>query len=160
MIVFCDVDGVLNFHQAHPNGYCGTYPECVKQFNRILDEFPDLKLVISSAWRYLVYSGSMNITGLENLFLSHGLNCRHKILDVTRKDLDENDSRENQIMEYVDRYKLNKWIVIDDLDLKIDNFFRTNGEVGLTKQDADAIICILQTSKMAQILRERFFKCS
>lgn len=145
MILFCDIDGILNGHQAHPNGYCGTYPECVKQFNHILDEFPDLKLVISSAWRYLVHNGCMTLLGFENMLLTHGVKCRGRIVGITRKDFEERiDPRENQIMDWVKIHKPSQWLVIDDLDLRMDNFFWTDGEVGLTEQDACEIIHIIR----------------
>jgi hypothetical protein len=148
MIIFLDIDGVLNSHQPHPNGYCGISPECTQRFNSILNEFPDIRLVISSSWRYLVHSGSMTIEGLENLFLSHGLWFRDKIEGITRKDkeidIDEWDSREEQIMEYVNAAGLKRWIVIDDLPLEINNFYRTNGEIGLTDIDMCNIKLILE----------------
>ena len=105
MIVFLDIDGVLNSHKPHPNGYCGISPECAQRFNHILDKFPDVKLVISSSWRYLVHSGSMTIIGLENLFLSHGLNFKGRIEGITREDIEIDDGvydpREIQIIDYI-----------------------------------------------------------
>lgn len=149
MIIFLDIDGVLNSHQPHPNGYCGISPECAQRFNKILKAFPYVNLVISSSWRYLVHSGSMTVTGLENLFLSHGLNFRGRIEGITRKDklinIDDSiyDPREVQIMDYVNSNSIRQWLVIDDLDLNIDNFYRTDGEVGLTDEDVKNLISTL-----------------
>lgn len=151
MIIFLDIDGVLNSHSPHPNGYCGISPECAQRFNRILEEFPYAKLVISSSWRYLVHNGSMTITGLENLFLSHGLNFRGKIEGITRKDIEIDDGvydpREIQIMDYINCNSLRQWLIIDDLELNIPNFYRTNGETGLTDEDTDNIISILREKR-------------
>jgi len=149
MIIFLDIDGVLNGHKPHPNGYCGISPECAKRFNTILETFPYVNLVISSSWRYLVHSGSMTIIGLENLFLSHGLNVRGRIAGITRKDrlinIDDSvyDPREEQIRDYIRHNSVKDWLVIDDLDLDIDNFYKTNGETGLSNMDAGNIMHIL-----------------
>lgn len=147
MIIFLDIDGVLNSHKPHPNGYCGISPECAQRFNKILEAFPYVNLVISSSWRYLVHNGSMTIIGLENLFLSHGLNFRDKIDGLTAKDTQVGlggwNSREEQIMDYVNSNSISQWSVIDDLDLNIDNFYRTDGEVGLTDEDTINILDML-----------------
>jgi hypothetical protein len=45
IVIFLDIDGVLNGHQKHENGYCGIYPECVTRFNRLLDAVPNAMVV-------------------------------------------------------------------------------------------------------------------
>lgn len=140
MILFLDIDGVLNGHRAHENGYCGTYPECVAVFNDILEHFPEISIIVSSAWRYLVLNECMTIKGFENMMLTHGLKCRNKFIGVTVSD-EALPTRENQILNYVG----DSWLAIDDLplDLPDTNFYRTNGETGLTKEDGDKIKNIL-----------------
>lgn len=48
-VLFLDIDGVLNSHTKLANGYCGIEPKQVEMLNCLLDDIPDLKLVISSA---------------------------------------------------------------------------------------------------------------
>ena len=133
--IFLDIDGVLNDHAKHVNGYCGIKSSCVEILNCILYA-TDAKLIISSAWRYLVHNGSMTLTGFENLLLSHGVNCYQKVHGVTRKDVSvEVCDRGEQIAEYVREHNIEKYVVLDDLDLGISRaghpFCRTNGRTGL-----------------------------
>jgi hypothetical protein len=143
IVIFLDIDGVLNGHQKHENGYCGIYPECVTRFNRLLDAVPDAMVVVSSAWRYLVHCDSMTVTGFENLLLTHGVKCQRRIFAVTRRDHETNDRRENQISEWVERYSPDKWVVLDDLYLDLPQLVQTNGEIGLTDSDINEALDVL-----------------
>ena len=71
-LVFLDVDGVLNDHKPHPNGYCAMVPDCVAWLSYVLLCVPDARIVLSSAWRYIVLSGDMSLKGFEYLLLIHG----------------------------------------------------------------------------------------
>jgi hypothetical protein len=143
MILFLDIDGVLNGHRAHENGYCGTYPSCVAVFNDILEHFPEIPIVVSSAWRYLVLNKCMTIKGFENMMLTHGLKCRGRFEGITVSD-EVFSTREYQILDYVGDSK-SEWLAIDDLPLALPdtNFYRTNGETGLTEEDGSKIKNIL-----------------
>lgn len=66
-ILFLDIDGVLNNHEKLESGYCGISQPQAHHLNLILDTFPDLKLVISSAWRYMTFRGDMTLRGFEML---------------------------------------------------------------------------------------------
>jgi hypothetical protein len=143
-VIFIDIDGVLNDHTRLSNGYCGIKSECVENMNLILDTVLDLNIVISSAWRYMIPK-SMTLTGFEYLLLVCGINCRGRISGHTRHDNDEEDTRGSQISDYLNEHTdIEKYIVVDDMDLNLtslgDNFLQTNGNVGLTKQDAERII--------------------
>ena len=141
-VLFLDIDGVLNSHTKLANGYCGIEPKQVEMLNCLLDDIPDLKLVISSAWRYLVLNDSMSVVGFENLLLTHGIKCLDRVIDVLPKDypLEEypNGGRERLIEKWIfDRYRLDgraldARAVVDDLPLEIANFVRTNGEIGMS----------------------------
>ena len=145
-LIFLDIDGVLNGHESHGNGYCGTRPDCVARFNRILSA-TGAAIVVSSAWRYLVLSGSMTIVGLENLLLSHGVDCREKIRDVTRPDVGD-EMRGLQISLWLKSRKFppDAYVVLDDMDdisAYGHPFVRTESKTGLTDEDADRAIAIL-----------------
>lgn len=155
MIIFLDIDGVLNGHTRFPNGYCGTRWECVEQFNRILAE-TGADVVVSSAWRYLVLSGSMTLKGLENLLLSHGVDCLGKVVGVTSSDEDIPD-RGLQVRHWMNEHgDGRRCVVLDDggeRDGKWSDLgLRTCGhpvvwtlsKVGLTRHLADEVIWLLR----------------
>ena len=128
--IFLDIDGVLNNHTPLNNGYCGIDRERAILFNGLLY---DSELVISSAWRYLVLNKYMTILGFENLLLTHGLKCHNKVKNITRQDRYIGEPREEQIKDYIILHKIKDYVVLDDLDLKIDNFYKVNN--GLTEED-------------------------
>lgn len=144
-IIFLDIDGVLNDHSPMCNGYCGIKAECVEQLNRILATAPDAKIVVHSAWRYLLYDGDLPIRFFENLLLSHGVDCLNRLHGRTRWDSvgGHEADRVSQIREYVIDHGVECFAVLDDLDLQMENFVRTDGSRGLTRDDADRAICIL-----------------
>jgi hypothetical protein len=150
--IYLDVDGVLNDHKPHPNGYCGTHAVCVARLNRLLQEVPDAQLVISSAWRYLVHKGDMTPRGLESLLMTHGLACHGRVFGVTEPDepyMPPSPSladyerlgcevRARQITEHVACFKPGAWVVLDDLPVPVERLVRVDGQRGLDSKDVDA----------------------
>jgi hypothetical protein len=171
-LIFLDVDGVLNDHSKFSNGYCGIQGQPVRELNRILAEIPDARIVLTSAWRYLVTNGSMTLAGLEALLLSHGVDCYRRVLAITYTDehmarvlgrpvqpaisaeewfawIKEHGimTRERQIARFLDtvpREEMGGYVVLDDLALDVPHFVQTDGLVGLTAADADCAIAILK----------------
>ena len=159
MILFLDIDGVLNDHVHHQNGYCGTKLSCVKCFNRVIDAIPELNLVISSAWRYSILKGDVTLKGFELLLLTHGVKCQDRVIGYTEADgpIEEEPNhvsekarwheaglkwRANQIKKWVQEHKPKDWLAVDDLELNLHpfNFHRTNDRTGLTEVDSDILI--------------------
>lgn len=58
-LLFLDIDGVLNDHTRTPSGYCGIQADKVSHLNFILKEAPEVQIVISSAWRYIMLRGDI-----------------------------------------------------------------------------------------------------
>ena len=119
-VIFLDIDGVLNDYSQMSNNHCGIKKECVENFNKILDLLPDVKIVISSSWRYLILNKFMTIKGFESLLLSHGINCSNRVIGHT--EIDESNSifgRGSQIKNWVSENNVNKYLGLDDLDLEI-----------------------------------------
>ncbi len=85
-LLFLDIDGVLNTHEPlDPEVLCGRFhPDKVSLLNWVLRE-TGAKLVISSAWRYLIHRGEMNLQGFEWLLRSHGV-MQGRLHGITRKD--------------------------------------------------------------------------
>lgn len=158
-LLFLDIDGVLNDHAKLPSGYSGIQLERVHVLNAILDAIDDLRLVISSAWRYQVTDGAMTLRGFETLLLVHGVRCHARLHGVTDRDpvvsgpnhMDVDTWnllgltwRAEQIERYVRRHQPPRYAVVDDLPLVTPNFVQTRGDVGLTLGDAVRLMDLLR----------------
>lgn len=160
-ILFLDVDGVLNAHETIPDGVgCSTmHRELVERLNKVLTS-TGASVVLSSAWRYLIYRGDMTLSGIDWLFRSHGL-LAGKIVGITGKDPERvnmqydgrpeswrvDHDRGLQITLWVAENGVRKYAVVDDLDLGITAgghpFVRTNPRYGLTQENADKLTKLL-----------------
>lgn len=159
-VIFLDIDGVLNDHSRMSNHYCGTKKECVDVLNRILDAVPDAKIVISSAWRYMILREDMKTKGFEMLLLTHGVKCHGRVLGYTAADgpiEDEPDHhnepekwRENtlkergrQIHEWAESHGVEKFVALDDLQIGVPEHYLVNGATGLTEFDINEIVRLI-----------------
>jgi hypothetical protein len=168
-LLFLDIDGVLNDHKLNPAGVGTIMAEHRFHLNRILEEVPDLQIVVSSAWRYLILRGEMTVKGFERLLESHGVRCRGRVHGCTVSDAEvfeeppiediESWSRLGlsgrvfQIRLYVAAYKPDRYVILDDLALECDELVCTTEvvgtspggliqacRVGLTQEHADEVI--------------------
>lgn len=144
MRVIClDVDGVLNSHERHENGYCGINPVNVKAFNQVLKAVPDLKIVISSSWRYMIPE-AMSLKGFEYMLLVCGVNCQGRVIGLTPRD-EEILTRGGQIAYWLKQHKeVTKYIIVDDMDwdfkeLRL-NYYKTDPATGLQEKDVNEVI--------------------
>lgn len=137
-IIFLDIDGVLNNCKPLKNGYCAFTPECVEIFNKFLLENPNINIVLSSSWRYMILKGAMSLKGFEYLLITHGFEymaINDKIIGVTCLD-EEIATREGQILDYVGKHpEITQWAVIDDMDLEIEKKVKTDRNTGITNID-------------------------
>lgn len=164
-LIFLDIDGVLNDHEPLSNRVmCGKLHESkVRRLNLLIQE-TGASIVLSSAWRYLVHRGEMNLTGLGWLLRSHGvIDC---LVGVTRPDSMDRpawdgktpwipcaNERGKQISDYLDTcivalgFTCTQYVVIDDLDLGISEaghpFVQCKSDRGLTWADYDKAMAIL-----------------
>jgi hypothetical protein len=84
-IIFLDIDGVLNDHKYNKKAQSSTLKKsCVKQLNRIIAK-TGAKIVLSSAWRYMIFGGAVTLVGMQYLFRTHGA-VGWKIIGTTCKD--------------------------------------------------------------------------
>ncbi|MGV3618133.1 MAG: HAD domain-containing protein [Fimbriimonas sp.] len=155
--IFLDVDGVLNDHQALPNGHNPILPGCIAHLNTILAAVPDAVIVFSSNWRWAF----CDRRAVQSLLACHGCFCQGRIHGVTCSDADvcegpmpEPHEREKhdemgpiwralQIERYVREAGVTRYIVLDDLPLKVENLVRTVPHIGLTAEDAARAIAVL-----------------
>lgn len=151
-LLFLDIDGVLNAHERHANGYSPIRPDLVANLNLILDAVPDLQIVLSSAWRYTM----REVCSVETLLCCHGANAAKRIHGLTNPDPLPNpcpsyDDREwwsrmgllwrvDQICDYAWAHSASRFAVLDDLPLEVDHLFLCDPNVGLTAEIADAVV--------------------
>lgn len=151
MILFLDIDGVMNAHEKYENGFCGIGRTQVFMLNHILRECPDLKVVISSAWRYMITRGDMTLQGFEYMLITHGVNIQNRIIGHTAEDLSPEEPREVQIKQYVEKNNIKHYVVLDDLNLlNLENFVKCDPKRGLTGDLAKKVLDGTLQSRLLQ----------
>lgn len=134
--VALDISGVL--HTREEFGY--FLPRCVKQLNRIIGE-TDAKVFLTSSWRNYIIDGSMTLMGFWIMLQTHGIHC--ELIGHTASDEDIPD-RAIQIKCFLaSRPEIKRVCVLDDMAMFRDCQVLVDGRVGLTKEDADKAIEIL-----------------
>lgn len=174
-ILFLDIDGVLNYASRTPaNSYNGRFlngeeiePKIVKKFNKIFEEVPNLKIVVSSSWR-----GNMKrlVWALRNagfLYIENIIGKTPRATAVTEKHYNGETieltppytllykRRGQQILKwFVDNpgitKRMNSFIILDDEKYDISGkmgfnfleqyFIQTNSESGLSNDNIQSII--------------------
>lgn len=149
--IFLDIDGVLNGHNPHTNGYCGCDADNVRVLNGILNQ-TGAKIVVASAWRYFVLRGEMTVQGFGGMMCTHGLKWG-SIVDVLGPDKFPDD-RGALIEEwFAAKWGLaheRRYVVLDDMDLGYTRrrmpFMQTKPKEGvgyLSQREIDHIVNIL-----------------
>lgn len=159
--LFLDIDGVLNDHTFDERAGSATIDyKNAHYLNLIIDEF-NPKIILTSAWRYMVTRGEMTLKGFSYMLRTHGVSKNVNIIGTTDEDgrIDFNQSkagiehRRLQILRYI---ALNielplyhdKIAIIDDLPLgpvdlitkrKKSIFVQTNSSVGLSEKEYQEI---------------------
>jgi hypothetical protein len=148
--LFLDIDGVLNDRKVQESGCCGIKESMAIRLNRILREAPEVKIVVSSAWRYMVHEGSMTLKGMEYLLSIGGVMAHGRVIGVTKIDdigESEEQNRKNQIEEWLqekgDGITNTNYVVLDDLELNMSQQVLVNSYIGLSDQDVERAISIL-----------------
>lgn len=155
-ILFLDIDGVLNGHERHANGYCGINPERLRLLDHIVEQ-TDCRIVLASAWRYMILGGDMTLKGFGYLLsiMGAGKKTADALLDYLPRDSYHADphDRGNLAKRWVDeQYRIVAMAVgLDDLEdpgytANGIAFVRTDPAVGLTADTANEAIRILNTS--------------
>ena len=145
-VVFLDFDGVLNSQGSFlyednrrskhgEQGVKGPVPEtlcnvCTANFQMILDQYKEVKIVLSTTWR-LLYSIDWLKAKLESYHIDSS-----RVIDKTPSRY--GDERGLEIQDWLDTHpEVTHYIVIDDNDWNIsalhgDRFVKTTWEAGLT----------------------------
>jgi hypothetical protein len=174
-IIFLDIDGVLNSHGPITPGTATIRPVNVSHLNHILQSVPESRIILSTAWRYLILNGSMTVKGFEEALISHGIACRERISGFTCSDEQTlfltfgiNDTDYANRAQYHELLKdkgyeirahqihhsltfiprtVEAFAVLDDMPVPIENLVQTDPQIGLTREDAERVIAILMAER-------------
>jgi len=133
--VYADFDGVIFTF----GNYNFSKVAC-KNFQSLLDQEPDLKIVISSSWRHL------GEEQCKKTLQANGIDSS-RVIGITG---DEKGERGNQIRAHLARNpEITHYVIIDDergfTGLE-DHFVKTFPYVGLTSEDVNLALDILKKS--------------
>jgi hypothetical protein len=149
-ILFLDIDGVLNSHQSaiyynrigHDNGgnpdhFC---PIALSNLHSILEEFPDLKLVISSTWRL-----GETLESMQQKLFALGSIPPQRVISMTPVLRDPRVARGVEIEAWLKVYgnSVSRYVIVDDdgdMAKVKDALIQTDEWHGLMRRDAVAIM--------------------
>jgi hypothetical protein len=173
-VIFLDIDGVMNSVKsemlaAEEEGlsefayFCDNpHPIHTKPLNRIIKE-TGARIVISSTWRH-----SFSVIGLWRLLYAGGLRNSHVIdmtptlngqprgeeiqawLDMQQKRVDGYEDEKSWMYNPDFTEPVESFVILDDdADMThLSEFLvHTDGQVGLTEEDADKAIAILNSGE-------------
>jgi hypothetical protein len=152
VLIFLDIDGVLNTHEQNRAGSSGLarcHPvdrQCVSHLAHIIDE-TGASCVLTSSWRYRITNDS-GLEAFEFMLRTHGF-PESALIGYTCRD-EEISMRGRQIRAWIERENLiAPYVVIDDLDpsqefMGFHPLVTTNCHVGLTREDAEEAIRLLR----------------
>ena len=156
-VLFLDVDGVLNRHDWNDEAGSNNLSSwCVRQLNRVLS-VTQAKVVVTSAWRYIILGNDMTLKGFSYMLRTHGVTKDIDIVGVTCSD-EQIPRRGDQITRWIrDSGDVAQYCVVDDGGTKEDGAWDdlgigqhpcvfVDGQRGLTQQDADNVIGLLGAS--------------
>jgi hypothetical protein len=147
-VIFLDIDGVLNNHDIDPDtGHCWIQAALAWRLNRIV-KATRAKLVISSAWRYMVHCGAMTIKGFEYMLRTHKISA--DVVGVTVRD-EEIPSRGDQIKAWLSEHpEVTSYVILDDepdgMTIGDVRFVKTDGGCGLPEADMEDAIAWLNAA--------------
>ena len=150
-VLFLDIDGVWNDHTPHKNGYCGIDPLKASLLDFVVGE-TNCKIVLASAWRYLILNGGMTLAGFKNMLLTHGVPKRtvDAVDSYLPADVNINDphDRGKLAQEWLRSFRtVTTFAAVDDLECGYREvgipFVRTDGEKGLRPHDVYELVKML-----------------
>lgn len=131
IVIFLDMDGVLNRHEWCHLGFVPRInQDNLKVLAKILQRFK-CKVVISSTWgRHIKEFGC---GGFQWMFKTHGID----VTVIGGFDGSHNEQeRSKQIIDYVKNNGIEKFVVIDDMDLIVPNHIKPHPGIGLEPRHA------------------------
>jgi len=136
-VLFLDIDGVMNNFTSR-NFKDNFSISAIQALSSLLAREPDLKIVISSAWRIW---GALY---MKKVFIKNGLD-ETRIIDCTGQ---ENGKRGYQIQCWLDRNPgVTSMVILDDesdMDPLMHKLVKTSMFVGLTSKEVDLAVDMLK----------------
>lgn len=139
-ICFLDIDGTLN-----DNGWQNDEFEpwithtCAKNFSKII-QATGAKVVLISQRRAALHGGRISLAGFQLLLRSHGIKCH--VIDFVPYDKDCQQKRW-LVTEWLNNNECDRYVILDDMHLSLSYQVKPDGNVGLTEQDVEKAISIL-----------------
>ena len=142
-IIFLDIDGVLvpqkRQHDTQAEWYGNkAYPfdrDCVNLLNEILEQ-TSAEIVLTSNWQFEFTDTEM----IEKIFRFNG---------VAKTPIDYSggygNDKPSDIANFINENEIETFVILDDLDLSElgDNFVQIDPMYGLTENDADTAVKLL-----------------
>lgn len=133
--MFLDIDGVLNGYNIYQSNR--PYPlsefneEKVEILNSLFDEIPEIKLVLSSSWRFF--------DGIENIIRESGI--KKELFSITPYSI---INRGDEVKQWLNNFDSEyKYCIVDDVDDfdkdQKNNIVFTDPNIGITKKDVEKI---------------------
>lgn len=152
-VIFLDIDGVLNEEKSKSQcaGYRGIDDSKVQNLKKIVDA-TGAKIVLISTWKEFWYRDNKQFQGIMANYLDKKLKKQGLFAyDKTRDYFDKQYfSRGEGILDFIEREKVSKFIILDDLQYDYDscgltdNYIKTDFNCGgLTAELANKAIEIL-----------------
>jgi hypothetical protein len=152
-VIFLDIDGVLNSERFLKNNQDETIDrKNVSILKNVIDKTGSV-IVMSSAWRLWFDDNMMPKERysqyLYDILCEFDIKLFGKTPDFSTEEIRIKKTfsyvKAKEIIAWLDEYEIvDKYVVIDDLDLKNEeinaHLVRTNGQVGITEEDARLII--------------------
>ena len=146
-VIFLDFDGVLN------NSNNSEYFHMFSHAN-----FINLKKIIDNTDAYICLTTShrnreLSLLSFEKVCNIFGINNR--VIGKTDENSELSSNNQNSILRVKEindwlqnpsNKNLEKWVILDDMDMSINNFVRTNYKYGLTDDDANKAIILLNNN--------------
>lgn len=139
-VLFLDFDGVLNTFTQRNFGEQFS-PGACKNLKSLLRRVPDLKIVVSSAWR---------MWGLEYVkatLKKNGINS-DRVIDITGQ---ENGNRGYQIQCWLNKHpEVTSFVIIDDesdMGELMNKLVKTSSFIGLTEKEVLQAVELLNNQK-------------
>ena len=162
IVIFLDIDGVLNtkwwYTQMDRNTPRDKYgyvfdPNAVNNLAKIINE-TGADIVVSSSWKF------MGLTQMQNMWEERGLPGKildttpntvsdEFLLDVNLEHMELTPIRGMEVQEWLNTKgeNVSHYVILDDMDNILpeqqSNFVQTNPEIGITEDDANKAIAIL-----------------
>jgi len=139
-IIFLDIDGTLNDNTWKKDDFAPwILIQCAKNLNHIIQR-TEAQVVLTSQRRIMLHSGRISLSGLQVLFKSHGITASLAgYLPYTENWEDKNFL----IKDWLRINRWNRFVVLDDVKMNIENQVLLDGTIGLTEDNAQEAIEIL-----------------